>query len=224
MADRLYRSRDDRMLAGVAAGVAETLDADPSLIRIAWALLAIFTGGIAFVVYIVMAIVVPEAPAGWEATAPPGPPAGSPPWPNPVETTAAPAAAVAPSPAGLPGSPGARDVPGAADELAGTVPATPPDAPPAPTWSGTPPAAAPASSYWASDRETRRAARRARRADREPGRGGLVIGLILIVVGGAFLIREFVPWFDWHLWWPVGLIALGGMLLVLALRPGQSSD
>ena len=45
MAERLYRSRDDRMLAGVAAGVAETLDADPSLVRIAWALLAILTGG-----------------------------------------------------------------------------------------------------------------------------------------------------------------------------------
>ena len=47
VAEPLYRSRDDRMLAGVAAGVAETLDADPSLVRIVWALLAIFTGGIA---------------------------------------------------------------------------------------------------------------------------------------------------------------------------------
>ncbi len=49
------------MLAGVAAGVAETLDADPSLVRILWALLAILTGGVAILVYIVMAIVVPEA-------------------------------------------------------------------------------------------------------------------------------------------------------------------
>ena len=39
MAERLYRSREDRMLAGVAGGVAETLDADPSLVRIVWALL-----------------------------------------------------------------------------------------------------------------------------------------------------------------------------------------
>ena len=59
MADRLYRSRDDRMLAGVAGGVAEMLDADPSIIRIAWVLLIFLTGGIALVVYIVMAIVVP---------------------------------------------------------------------------------------------------------------------------------------------------------------------
>ena len=73
MAERLYRSRDDRMLAGVAGGVAEMLDADPSIVRIAWALLAILTGGIALVVYIVMAIVVPEA-GRWGArrTGPPG--------------------------------------------------------------------------------------------------------------------------------------------------------
>jgi phage shock protein C len=61
MADRLYRSRHDRMIAGVAGGLAEMWDADPALIRIIWALLVIFTGGIALLVYIVMAIVVPEA-------------------------------------------------------------------------------------------------------------------------------------------------------------------
>lgn len=60
MGDRLYRSRQDRMLAGVAGGLAEMWGADPSLVRIIWALLVIFTGGIALLVYIVMAIVVPE--------------------------------------------------------------------------------------------------------------------------------------------------------------------
>jgi phage shock protein C len=60
--DRLYRSRDDRMLAGVAGGLADYWSADPSLIRVIWALLIIFTGGLALVVYIVMAIVIPEEP------------------------------------------------------------------------------------------------------------------------------------------------------------------
>jgi phage shock protein C len=64
MTERLYRSRDDRMLAGVAGGLAELWDADPSLVRIVWALLVIFTGGLAFVLYIIMAIVVPEEPEG----------------------------------------------------------------------------------------------------------------------------------------------------------------
>lgn len=60
MDDRLYRSQDDRAIAGVAGGLAEHWGADPSLVRILWALLAIFTGGIALLVYVIMAIVVPE--------------------------------------------------------------------------------------------------------------------------------------------------------------------
>lgn len=64
MAERLYRSPDDKVLAGVAGGVADRLDADPSLVRIIWAVAALVTGGIAIVVYIVMAIVVPYPPDG----------------------------------------------------------------------------------------------------------------------------------------------------------------
>ena len=60
MNGRLYRSRDDRMLAGVAGGLAEYWDADPSLVRIIWALLVLLTGGIALVIYIVMAFIVPD--------------------------------------------------------------------------------------------------------------------------------------------------------------------
>jgi phage shock protein PspC (stress-responsive transcriptional regulator) len=71
--ERLYRSRDDRMLAGVAGGLAEMWDADPALIRIVWALLVIFTGGVALLVYIVMAIVVPEEDDTWERAVPPPP-------------------------------------------------------------------------------------------------------------------------------------------------------
>jgi len=68
MSDRLFRSRDDRMLAGVAGGLAEMWDADPSLVRVIWALLVIFTGGIALLVYIVMAIVVPEDDGSYRPT------------------------------------------------------------------------------------------------------------------------------------------------------------
>src|SRR5687768_13630579 len=63
MNQRLYRSRTDSVLGGVAGGVAEYLDADPSIVRIIWAILGIVTGGILIVLYIVMWIVVPEAPA-----------------------------------------------------------------------------------------------------------------------------------------------------------------
>lgn len=60
MDDRLYRSRDDRLIAGVAGGLAERWGADPSFVRILWALLTIFTGGLALLVYVIMAVVVPE--------------------------------------------------------------------------------------------------------------------------------------------------------------------
>src|SRR3954466_12801057 len=65
VSDRLYRSRNDRMVAGVAGGVAQMLALDPSLVRIVWAVLVVLTGGIALVLYIIMAFVVPEAPDGY---------------------------------------------------------------------------------------------------------------------------------------------------------------
>jgi phage shock protein C len=72
MSRQLFRSRDDRMLAGVAGGLAELWDADPSLIRIVWAILVPFTGGFALLAYVIMAFVVPEEeaePAAYAASA-----------------------------------------------------------------------------------------------------------------------------------------------------------
>lgn len=63
---RLYRSRREEMISGVAGGVAEYLDLDPSIVRVVWAVLALITGGVFFVVYVVMWIVVPQAPEGPE--------------------------------------------------------------------------------------------------------------------------------------------------------------
>ena len=57
---RLTRSRNS-MIGGVAAGVAEWIDADPALVRIAWALLVPITGGAALLAYIVAWAVLPEA-------------------------------------------------------------------------------------------------------------------------------------------------------------------
>lgn len=75
MDDRLYRSRHERMISGVAGGLAERLDVDPSIVRVIWVLLVLPTGFLALLAYVVMAIVVPEEPA---AVAPPAEaPAGS---------------------------------------------------------------------------------------------------------------------------------------------------
>jgi phage shock protein PspC (stress-responsive transcriptional regulator) len=81
MKRRLYRSRRDSILGGVAGGVADYLDVDPSIVRIVWAVLALLTGGLFLVLYIVMWIVVPLDPITAMAPAPgaaPGPPAAAP--------------------------------------------------------------------------------------------------------------------------------------------------
>ena len=70
MSRRLVRSRTDTILGGVASGVATYLNADPALVRIAWAILVPLTGGVALVAYIVAWIVVPEEPVGAPASAP----------------------------------------------------------------------------------------------------------------------------------------------------------
>jgi phage shock protein C len=63
MADirKLYRSRSDRKIAGVAGGLAEYLNVDATLIRVLFIALAVF-GGAGLVLYLAMWILVPEAP------------------------------------------------------------------------------------------------------------------------------------------------------------------
>ena len=58
---RLYRCRENRVLAGVASGVAEFFDLDPTLVRVLW-FISILFGGIGLIVYIGMAIIVPIEP------------------------------------------------------------------------------------------------------------------------------------------------------------------
>ncbi len=62
MSRRLYRSRTDTVVGGVAAGLAGYLSTDPALVRIAWAILVPLTGGIAFLVYLVCWVAIPEEP------------------------------------------------------------------------------------------------------------------------------------------------------------------
>ena len=62
---RLYRCRHDKRLAGVAAGVAEYFELDPSLVRVLW-FVSIFFGGVTLLLYIGMAIIVPLEPISAE--------------------------------------------------------------------------------------------------------------------------------------------------------------
>ncbi len=63
---RLYRSRNDRMIAGVCGGLARYLGTDPTLVRVVFALASLFFLGIGGVLaYLVLWAIVPEEPAGF---------------------------------------------------------------------------------------------------------------------------------------------------------------
>ena len=72
---RLYRSRSERRLAGVAGGIAEYLKVDPTVVRVVW-IISIFFMGIGFLLYIILAFVMPLEPI--PPYSPPGPPPGAP--------------------------------------------------------------------------------------------------------------------------------------------------
>lgn len=58
---KLYRSRRERMIAGVCGGLAEYFNIDPTWVRLIF-IVFFFLGGSAFLVYIIMWLIVPSAP------------------------------------------------------------------------------------------------------------------------------------------------------------------
>ena len=60
---KLYRSTSDRMIAGICGGLGDYFGIDSTLVRLIFVIGAIFTGSALFWAYIIMLIVVPEAPA-----------------------------------------------------------------------------------------------------------------------------------------------------------------
>jgi len=210
MNDRLYRSVDDRVIAGVCGGLAVRLAIDPSLVRIGYAVLAFVTGIFPLLVlYVIMAAVVPEEPTGFagagRSPTPPGPdavPGWAPPsavgtWPT------APAASAGEPVVTQPGvgEPGWSD-PGWSEPSAGE-----------PATATAPPPAAPAK--WAAADESG-GARRERRSDPLLA---LVGGIALVGLGVYFLVRDQLA-VDWGVVWAAGLMALGVVVVVAAfVRP-----
>ncbi len=61
MNKKLYRSNKEKMLGGVAGGLAEYFSIDPTLVRIIF-VVSLFAGGAGVLAYIILWIVVPEEP------------------------------------------------------------------------------------------------------------------------------------------------------------------
>lgn len=211
---RLYRSSEDRLISGVAGGVAEYFEVDPVLVRILWFISVPMTGGLTFLAYIVMMIVLPIEPEEWPQPSPWAPGGGPIGYEAGYAPPTAPTAGPAPEGAGAAGAnqPDASTAtaPGAA---AGAAPgATPFAGPTAPT-------------DWRSQRRQERWQRKHerwqyqadqwdRRGERRHGTGSIVFGLVLIVLGGAFALSQIDPSFDLNLAWPVAVMAIGALLVL----------
>jgi phage shock protein C len=225
---RLYRSTDDRILAGVCGGVAAYFDVDPVIVRIIWFLSIFFTGTLTFWAYVVMIIVVPAEPDEWQPASPwapggapvPGAPGGYPAsYAPPADPNAA--AAASPDAGGAATAPAEGNVP-----AEGTAPADPNAAPATAAGfaASQPNQWTPAAGDWRWQRRADRWQRRAERWERrERGNGGLIFGLLLIVVGGLLAWHQVDPNVDLGLLWPLGVIALGILLVASSFRLGNRS-
>jgi phage shock protein C len=60
---KLMRSSTDKKIAGVCAGLADYFDLDPTIVRVVW-LLAVLCAGTGLLLYAILWIVLPLAPAG----------------------------------------------------------------------------------------------------------------------------------------------------------------
>ena len=56
---RLYKSRNNKMICGVCAGIADYFNIYPSIVRVLWAVLAL-AAGTGVLAYIACAIILPE--------------------------------------------------------------------------------------------------------------------------------------------------------------------
>lgn len=62
MEKKLYRSRTDKKICGVCAGIAKYFDIDPTIVRLGAAALTVISVGTGLIVYFVAAIIMPEEP------------------------------------------------------------------------------------------------------------------------------------------------------------------
>ena len=54
------RSHSNRLLMGVASGLAASLNIDPMIVRLAFIFTTLFAGGAGLLVYLVLALMMPE--------------------------------------------------------------------------------------------------------------------------------------------------------------------
>lgn len=62
MVKKLYRSRSNRIFTGLSGGIAKFIGIDPTIVRAVLIILAFMTTGLAIIVYLIVALIVPIEP------------------------------------------------------------------------------------------------------------------------------------------------------------------
>lgn len=155
MAKKLYRSTTDKMLGGIAGGLAEYFDIDSTLVRVLF-ILTVFLGGGGIIAYIIFWIIVPER-----------------------------AFVVTPGPA--PTDPGEQS-----DEQDNSGSET-----------------GSSNNYFTAYQKV---------FDEQKKNRAMWGGIILILLGGLFLLDNFIPRFDFGDFWPLILIGVGAGILINAKK------
>ena len=62
-AKRLYRSEENKIVAGILGGLGEYFNVDPAILRLLWVVITVFTGFLpGIITYFLARCVVPKAP------------------------------------------------------------------------------------------------------------------------------------------------------------------
>ena len=211
---RLYRSRYDKQLAGVAGGMAEYLELDPTLVRVLW-ILSVFLGGFTILLYVILAFIMPLAPVGPVRGGPGGQgPSWSPGGSWALGGSAGPGA----TPAGPGATPAAGTSGASVDEAGGdggdaagaTAGASPTQA-----WDSA--QAGWVDPAWTGDQGWTAPALEAGGRRRGPG-AAIYTGILLVVFGAIALADSVIPGLDGVNLGPALLVALGAALLVGSMR------
>ncbi|MCK4894198.1 MAG: PspC domain-containing protein [Calditrichia bacterium] len=59
--NKIYRSKDNRIIAGVCGGLGEYFKVDPVIVRLVWIFASFASVGLGILVYVVLVFIFPEA-------------------------------------------------------------------------------------------------------------------------------------------------------------------
>lgn len=66
---KIYRSKSQRMISGVCGGIAHYFNIDPTIVRLVWVLVSIFSTAIpGLIIYLICVIVIPDKPDSIDTT------------------------------------------------------------------------------------------------------------------------------------------------------------